>query len=248
MTAPLHQLEGATTLDLIADFFPQLNELIIDGLIVNEFWDGFMDTKLHHFSNSLMRKRGVNVVATCGDCDNEDYGYDCTWVDHYFYFATHSSQSLDLIKKAFSATNLETIAGVFLTLRPGLEKSLPLLVDMVASQVEVSRPLYLSTDIILSDIDMERLLAALKRVTSLMIWRGGEQEEVNEKEVGAVSKILSMLASKDAKGKLTRVSMPKVNLRHPHILIFFHRAFSWLQSLAWMPGGLEGRRWWRRLL
>ena len=141
-------------------------------------------------------------------------------------------------------TDLETIGKqVFLTLRPGLENSLPLLVDMVASQVEASRPLFLSTDIILSDIDMERLLAALKRVTSLMIWRGGEQEEVNEKEVGAVSKILSMLASKDAKGKLTRVSMPKVNLRHPHVLIFFHRAFSWLQSLAWKPGGLEGRRW-----
>ena len=246
MTAPLHQLEGATTLDLIADFFPQLNELIIDGLIVNEFWDGFMDTKLHHFSNSLMRQRGVNVVATCGDCDNEDYGYDCTWVDHYFSFATDSLQSLDLIKEAFNATDLETIGEqVFLTVRPGLENSLPLLVDMVASQVEASRPLFLSTDIILSDIDMERLLAALKIVTSLMIWRGGEQEEVNEKEVGAVNKILSMLASKDAKGKLTRVSMPKVNLRHPHVLIFFHRAFSWLQSLAWnwKPGGLEGRRW-----
>ena len=237
LTAPVQLLEGETTLDLIADYFPQLNELIIDGLVVNAEWTGFMDSKLNHFSNSLMRQRGLNVVATCGDWE---YGYDCTWV----YFANHSSQFLDLIQKVFNnATNMEKVGRVFLTVRPGLENSLPLLVDMVASQVDASDPLYLSTDVILSDMDIERLLASLKLVTSLMIWRGGEQEQVNVAEVAATNKVLSMLASEDARGKLTKVTTPKVNLSHPHVLIFFHRAFSWLQSLAWKHGGLEGKRW-----
>ena len=231
VTAPLQQLEGATTLNLIADYFPGLNELIIDGLMVNEGWNGFMDSKLHHFSNSLMRQRGLNVVATCGDRDDHDYGYHCRLRDHYFYFATTSSQSLDLVKKVFN--NVKTVGRVFLTVRPGLEQSLPHLVSMVASQVEESDPLWLSTDVILSDIDIERLLAALKKnVTSLMIWRGGEQEEeVNVNEVVAVSKILSMLASETARGNLTRVSLPKVNLSHPHVLIFFHRTFTWHGSV-----------------
>ena len=56
---------------------------------------------------------------------------------------------------------------------------------------------------------------------------------MKEEEVGAVSKILSMLANEDARGNLTRVSLPKVNIRHAHVLTSFHRAFSWLQSLAW---------------
>ena len=206
MTAPLDQLEGETTLDLIAGFFPHLTELIIDGLIVNQSWTGYLDSRLHLFCNSLHRQRGVNVVATCGDCDNGDYGYRCTWVDHYLYLA-NDSLSLDLI---FSATPLKTIGGVFLTMRPGLRHSLPHLVDMVASQVEPLSPLWLSTDIMLSDIDMETLIPALKSVTSLNVWRGGEQEEVNEEEATAMQRVLFMLASKDARGKLTRVCMPKV--------------------------------------
>ena len=246
MTAPLDLLEGPTTLTLISDYFPQLNELIINGLIVNEGWNGFMDSRLHLFCKSLHRQRGLNVVATVGDVDNEDYGYDCTWRDHYIYFA--SSQSLDLVKKVFNdaTMHLETVGRVFLTVRPGLGWSLPQLVSMVASQVDESDPLWLSTDVSLSDMDMETLLAALKRrVSSFMIWRGGEQEEeeVNVNEVGAVSNILSMLADPDARGNLTRVSLSKVNIRHAHVLTSFHRAFSWLQSLAWKHGGLEGKRW-----
>ena len=139
----------------------------------------------------------------------------------YFLLAT---QSPDLVKKVFNARDSNpdlpnpSEYNVFVTLGPGLENTLEHIVaGLEDGLVDPSCPLYLSTDIL---PDTQSVLAALRRVDSFMIWRGGEQEEVNEKEVTICNEILSMLASKDARGKLTKVCMPKVNHRQPHFLIY----------------------------
>ena len=60
------------------------------------------------------------------------------------------------------------------------------------------------------DIDMEVLRPALRGLTSFNIWTA--ESEVTQQEAINVNDILSTLASKDRRGKLTEVSMPKVTL------------------------------------
>ena len=131
MTAEIQLLEGATTLEFISGFFQNMNELIFDGLTVNPYWEGFMDSKIHHHARALMSQRGVNVATTSSDDDLEPEGYDLSVTYHYFYMAT---QSPDLVKKVFNArhTNPELPNPVkyyvFVTLGPGLENTLEHLV------------------------------------------------------------------------------------------------------------------------
>ena len=90
----------------------------------------------------------------------------------------------------------------------------------------------------------------LEGVTSLNIWRDSADtwlrpglipKEVTEKEVINVNEVLAMLASKDRRGNLTEVSMPKVNLTYSHtsILIFFYKALLLASKWASKLGGEE---------
>ena len=51
----------------------------------------------------------------------------------------------------------------------------------------------------------------------MTILRHRDQEGVTQKESTAINEILSMLTNKDARGELHRVSVPKVDIAHPHI-------------------------------
>ena len=63
------------------------------------------------------------------------------------------------------------------------------------------------------DIDIEKLRPALRGLTSFNIWSAEKGlPEVTQQEAINVNDILSTLASKDRRGKLTEVSMPKVTL------------------------------------
>ena len=63
------------------------------------------------------------------------------------------------------------------------------------------------------DIDIEKLRPALRGLTSFNIWSAEKGlPEVTQREAINVNDILSTLASKDRRGKLTEVSMPKVTL------------------------------------
>ena len=78
-----------------------------------------------------------------------------------------------------------------------------------------------------SDMDMESLKKSMMGVTSFTIWRDGDEEPTQEEVM------LEMLLQR--RGKLTSVSMPKVNLTGIHftyqsyIHIHFPRRHFWLQ-------------------
>ena len=57
-------------------------------------------------------------------------------------------------------------------------------------------------------MDIESLKKSMMGVTSFTIWRDGE-EEVTQEEVAAINMMLEMLHQ--GRGKLTSVSMPKVD-------------------------------------
>ena len=139
-----------------------------------------MDPRLHIFFKSLLG-RGVNVVAT-----------EKNHHEHHLYLAT---TDLSLLKKTLNPA-LSTVgrAGwyVHITLSPGLDHCLPLLLEVVVEQSQVSpcpsfkawKPprCHVATNHvkISSDKDMEQFKKALLGVTSFNIWRDGDEELTEE--------------------------------------------------------------------
>ena len=203
--------------------FPNLEELIVTHQ------ERIMESRLHVLYKSLMG-RGVNVA--CGDDD----GYES-----HFYLATDLSLLTRALRQpSYGPYGLDISDWdifVIINLSPRLEHSLPLLVEMVTSKVsQMSMPLriHLATNHvkISSNMDMESLKKSMMGVTSFTIWRDSEEEPTQE-EVTAINMMLEML--QQGRGKLTSVSLPKVNLTGIHstyqsyILIHFPRRHFWLQ-------------------
>ena len=206
--------------------FPNLEELIVTHQ------ERIMESRLHVLYKSLMG-RGVNVACV------DDFGFES-----HFYLAT----DLSLLTRAlpqddtwwdpqqrFGHKRLEIF--VIINLSPRLEHSLPVLLEMVTSKVsQMSTPsrIHLATNHvkISSNMDMESLKKSMMGVTSFTIWRDSEEEPTQE-EVTAINMMLEML--QQGRGKLTSVSLPKVNLTGIHstyqsyILIHFPRRHFWLQ-------------------
>ena len=164
---------------------------------------GFMDERLHGFYKSLLC-RGVNVVAEAEEKRCEKH----------LYIANGSG--LSFVTQALRPPSFEEDYYVFIKHN---QLSLPLLVEEVLSQVSKrvfagdSEPLrcHLATNHVRvsSDMDLERLKRALMGgVTSFSIWRDGD-DELSEEEVAPINMILRILEEK--RGKLTSVSMPKVD-------------------------------------
>ena len=177
--------------------------LWLEELIVTyEDWndeDFFMDSRLHILYKSLLC-RGVNVVARADGCSEK-----------HLYIATGSG--LSLLKKALCPP-FYWKPDWYITQSPGLDLSLPLLIEMVLSQVPSlqAQPHHVATNHvkISSDMDMERLKQAMMGgVTSFNIWRD-DDEELSEEEKRPINMLLDILEQR--KGKLTSVSMPKVDL------------------------------------
>ena len=168
---------------------------------------GFMDERLHGFYKSLLC-RGVNVVAEAEEKKCEKH----------LYIANGSG--LSFVTQALCPPSFEKDYFVFIKHN---QLSLPLLVEEVLSQVSkrvfagdqwpvIAPPrCHLATNHVRvsSDMDLERLKRALMGgVTSFSIWRDGD-DELSEEEVAPINMILRILEEK--RGKLTSVSMPKVD-------------------------------------
>ena len=186
VSAPFHLLRSHS-MEFIASQFQFLQELIVTHQDFQnlEDQDFFMDSRLHILYKSLLRC-GVNVVARAdGYCEK------------YLYIATSSGVSL-LTKALPSPFYWSSDCYVYITQSPGLDVSLPLMVEMVLSQVFKPNPItkrvtdsrcHVATNHvkISSDMEMKRLKQALMGgVTSFNIWRDGD-EELSEEEVAPIN-------------------------------------------------------------
>ena len=138
-----------------------------------------MDPGLHIVYKSLLG-RGVNVVAS-----------ERNHHEHHLYLAT---TDLSLLKKTLNPP-FEPRWYVHITQSPGLDHCLPLLLEVVVEQSQVSpfptlpsfqawKPprCHVATNHvkISSDKDMEQFKKALLGVTSFNIWRDGDEELTEE--------------------------------------------------------------------
>ena len=224
------------------EHFPNLEELIVTHQQCEHMaWTGTgrpcsdrstMQSRLHVLYKSLMG-RGVNVA--CGDDD----GYES-----HFYLATDLSLLTRALRQpSYGPYGLDISDWdifVIINLSPRLEHSLPLLVEMVTSKVsQMSKPsrIHLATNHvkISSNMDMESLKKSMMGVTSFTIWRHGD-EELTQEEVTAINIMLEML--QQGRGKLTSVSMPKVNLTDIHFTISHIKA----TYIFLFQGGTSGFR------
>ena len=205
VSAPYYQLRSHS-MEFIASQF-QLKELIVTHQDWNDE-DFFMDSRLHILYKSLLC-HGVNTVARADGCSEK-----------HLYIATGSALSL-LTKALHPPFYWKPDCYVYITQSPGLDLSLPLMVEMVLAKVFKPHPItkrvtdarcHVATNHvkISSDKDMEQLKQALMGgVTSFNIWRDGD-EELSEEEKRPINMILDILEQR--RGKLTSVSMPKVDL------------------------------------
>ena len=199
MYAPSPAQSRQLELEFIANYFPNLEQLVVT-------FGGFMDSRLHLLFKSLLC-RGVNAVAGTFRLGYTNFylGSDASFLSKYLHGLKYHKQD----------------CYVYITQSPDMEHRLPFLVETILSgpfshpweeifwhRQEPAR-IHLATNFakISPDLDVERLKVALKGLTSFSIWRDGdEEEEATESEKEAVNMILQGM-----KGKLTRVSMPKVN-------------------------------------
>ena len=198
MYAPSPAQSRQLELEFIANYFPNLEQLVVT-------FGGFMDSRLHLLFKSLLC-RGVNAVAGTFRLGYTNFylGSDASFLSKYLHGLKYHKQD----------------CYVYITQSPDMEHRLPVLVETILSGpgpraldlLDGPRTLpriHLATNFakISPDLDVERLKVALKGITSFSIWRDGdEEEEATESEKEAVNMILQGM-----KGKLTRVSMPKVN-------------------------------------
>ena len=198
VSAPFHLLRSHS-MEFIASQFQFLQELIVTHQDFQDLEDQdfFMDSRLHILYKSLLC-RGVNVVARADGCSEK-----------HLYIATGSG--LSLLKKALCPP-FYWKPHWYITQSPGLDLSLPLLIEMCSPKSQVFKPHHVATNHvkISSDMDMERLKQAMMGgVTSFNIWRDSD-EELSEEEKRPINMLLDILEQR--KGKLTSVSMPKVDL------------------------------------
>ena len=212
VSAPSCILSGGDAMQDIVDFFPNLSSLVVCENNVAEIdFANFIDSKLHRLYDSLMR-RGVSVATTRGSPITDN---------RYFYLATDSPRVVkDLVEKTIDLVDYHggRMVNIFLTLNLELRHRLPFLADTVVSCAEdLWLPFNLCTSHILSNGDTETILPVFGRAATLTILRHRGQQGVTQNESTAINEILLMLTSKDARGELHRVSVPKVDIAHPHI-------------------------------